>query len=63
MRVSSHSLGVTGQCDVVEFKRENQAVILTDMMEYGSRSRLSINGENLNRLMPIGCSFVVRPCV
>lgn len=64
MWVSSRLLGVTGQCDVVEFHRAEDGCFLYGRDGGGENHfQLNINGENQNRLMQIACSYVVRLCV
>ena len=62
LQVVSHQLGLSGQCDVVEFHATPKGVPLQGMRVFGSRIPWSINGESPNPIRRMNCSCAPRPC-
>ena len=60
--VYSARLGVSGQCDVVEYQAGARGSPLPDGRDFGNRFQSSIRGGNRSRRMQIYCSCAPKPC-
>ena len=61
LRVQSLTLGLTGQCDVVEFRRDDARGV-PEKQGSGCRIRWSISAARRRRTAVTSCSCVRRPC-
>lgn len=58
----SSTLGVSGQCDVLEFRRSADGIELKDREVFGSPIPLNTSAECTTSEPAIHCSFAVRQC-
>lgn len=61
LRISSRELGLSGQCDVVEFHRDDEGVKLFGYEGKWTLYRWSTSTEPPKKTMPMNCSFAPRP--
>lgn len=62
LRVSSPTLKITGQCDVVEFLSMKRACLFMDTEDFGKRYRWSTKGAKIRKMIQIFFSSVPKPC-
>lgn len=60
LRIASRELGLSGQCDVVNFMKMKTASCYLGMMENGIRCRSSTNMDRPKKIMPMNCSSAHR---
>ena len=60
--IVSYNLGLSGQCDVVEFHRTSRGVPLRGEEGFGSPSQWSTSGASPRNTVPISFSCAPRPC-
>lgn len=63
LNVFSYTLGISGQCDVVEFLRSDAGIPMEGREGRGSHTRWSTNGAPLKAIAATNCSFALRQCV
>ena len=63
LRVSSRKLGVTGQCDIVEFHRAKDGITLHNYEGMWNIVPVEYNAESPKMVRKMNCSYVCRQCV
>lgn len=60
LRIASRELGLSGQCDVVEFHENENGIVLFGYDGNGIRCRSSTNMDRPKKIMPMNCSSAHR---